>query len=81
MAKSEVAQLRRQIELELEAMERYMTAFAVGTARHEFIRKRMERIGSCQERLAEQVGEMAAAQIVCNIYIETMEASPGNTSR
>jgi hypothetical protein len=52
MAKSEVAQLRRQIELELEAMERYMTAFAVGTARHEFIRKRMERIGSCQERLA-----------------------------
>jgi hypothetical protein len=37
MSKSEVAELRRRIELECEAIQRAMTGFAAGAARHEFI--------------------------------------------
>ena len=73
MNRSEVAQLRQQIELQLEALQRGMYGLATGTARHAFIQARMERIGACQDRLVEQVGEAVANQIVCNLYAEVME--------
>ena len=73
MNRSEVAQLRQQIELQLEALQRAMYGLATGTARHAFIQARMERIGACQDRLAEQVGETVANQIVCSMYAEVME--------
>ena len=73
MNQSEVAQLRQQIELQLEAMQHGLQGFAVGTSRHAFIVARMERIGAYQDRLAEQVGESAAIQIVCSLYVEVME--------
>ena len=73
MSKSEIARLRQQIELELEAMRRGLLGVASGTARHDFIHARMERVGACQDVLADQLGEPAANQIVSTIYIETME--------
>lgn len=73
MCRSEVAQLRQQIEVELVAMRRGLTGITSGTARHTFIHTRMERIGACQDTLARQLGEAAATHIVCNMYMQAME--------
>lgn len=71
--KSEVAQLRQQIALELDAMRRGLLGISTGSARHAFIHARMERIGVCQDRLATSIGEQAATQIVCAVYMQAME--------
>lgn len=71
--KSEVTQLCQSIEAEIEAMRRGFSAFAVGVARHEFIKSRMERIGNQQDQLAKHVGESAAATMVCELYINKVE--------
>lgn len=71
--KSEVMQLCQNIEAEIEAMQSGFSAFAVGVARHEFIRSRMERIGNQQDQLAKHVGENAAATMVCELYINRAE--------
>jgi hypothetical protein len=76
MSRSEVAQLRRRIEVELDAMRRGLAGLSAGNARHMFIHARMERVGVCQDVLANQLGEAAAAQIVCQLYIQTMEMPP-----
>ena len=49
--KSEVARLRYQIEQEYRAAELAMNGFAAGTARHDFITAKMERVGECRNRL------------------------------
>jgi hypothetical protein len=74
MCKSEVARLRQQIALEMEAMHRGMSGLSEGSARHAFIHARMERIGACQDVLTGQVGAVAANQMVCQLYIQTMDA-------
>lgn len=74
MATSEVAELRRRIELEIEAMQRGMNGFALGTARHEFIRRRMDRVGEYRGELVNKVGEDAANGMIFTIYAEKMEA-------
>ena len=74
MATSEVAELRRRIELEIEAMQRGMNGFAIGTARHEFIRRRMDRVGDYRGELVSKVGEDAANGMIFTIYAEKMEA-------
>jgi hypothetical protein len=74
MCKSEIAQLRRQIEMEVEAMSRGMSGLASGSARHDFIHARMQRISACQGSLATYVGDTSAHHIVCQIYMQTMEA-------
>ncbi len=71
--RSEVARLRQQIELELDAMRRGLYGISAGTARHAFIHARMERIGACQDTLAHEIGEKAASQVVCSMYMQTME--------
>ncbi len=73
VSKSEIARLREQIELELLAMRRGLHGVAAGTARHTFIHTRMERVGACQDVLANELGETAAAQIVCELYIQAMD--------
>jgi nicotinic acid phosphoribosyltransferase len=80
MCASEVAQLRQQIELEMDAMRGALSGFALGTARHAFIQAKMERIGTCQHSLAHHIGVDAANQLVCSLYMETMEdtSSPVN---
>ncbi len=71
--KSEVAQLRQQIALELDAMRRGLLGISTGSARHAFIHARMERVGVCQDTLATSIGEQAATQIVCVAYMQAME--------
>lgn len=73
MGESEVVRLRRQIELELEAAQRGLSGLALGTARHEFIRRRMERVGMYQDKLAMVVGEDAADRMVYAIYNEAIK--------
>lgn len=74
MATSEVAELRRRIEMEIESMQRGLNGFAVGTARHEFIRRRMDCVGAYRGELVREVGEDAANGMVFTIYAEKMEA-------
>jgi hypothetical protein len=64
MNQSEVAQLRHQIEVQLEAMRRGMSGFATGRARHAFIRAHMENVGGYQGALAKYVGEDIADQAI-----------------
>jgi hypothetical protein len=72
MYESEVARLRLQIEMELEAMQRGLYGLALGAARHEFIRRRMDRLGRCQQRLALQVGEEQATQMIYAMYVQAV---------
>ena len=68
--KSEVAQLLSQIRAEYEAAQRGLNGLAYGVSQHEFITAKMERMGQCQERLAELVGEMpATAMIVAQLEV------------
>ncbi len=73
MQTSEVAQLRQQIEMELTSMRRGLSGFALGTARHTFIHTRMERVGAYQDILAQYLGEHEATEIVCGMYMHSME--------
>jgi hypothetical protein len=74
--KSEIAELRQQIALELDAMRRGLLGISTGTARYAFIHARMERIGTCQDTLASSIGEQAASQVVCAAYMQAMEQDP-----
>jgi hypothetical protein len=65
---SEVAQLRKQLEQEYEAMLRGIHGLAAGTARHDFMRERMDNVSNYQARLAKVVGDVDAALIVGNAY-------------
>ncbi len=69
---SEVARLREKIDCEQRVASWALTGLAIGTARHWFISRRMERIGVYQEQLAALVGEQASLAIV----IEILENSP-----
>ena len=82
MNKSAVAQLREQIEWELEAMRLGLQGLAV-TARHDFILARIDRVGVYQDKLADQIGHTAALETVCQLYVQVMEqdmARPAATS-
>ena len=70
---SEIAQLRQQIEMELASMRYGLSGFASGNARHTFIHTRMERVGACQNMLAQYLGEQEATQMVCQMYMHSME--------
>ncbi len=61
-SKSEVARLKRQIELEYEAAQRGMHGFAAGAGKHEFITARMENMGRHHEKLIALVGEREATR-------------------
>ncbi len=59
-SRSEVARLMRQITEEYEAAQRGFTGLAYGTARHDFITRRMENIARCREELEVLVGKQAS---------------------
>lgn len=75
MPESEVARIRRQIELEYEACTRLFTDFTP-TARHEFITKRQENIGGYFEELSRIMPPEEAIVIVA----ETLNAIQGGES-
>ena len=64
---SEIARLRRQIELECEAMRQAMDGFRA-TASHDIINHRYNSIGDLQEQLAAIIGEKEAIQIAVETY-------------
>ena len=63
---SEIARLQQQIEAEFLSAEQALRGFAQ-SAKHTFITARYNKIGQCQEQLAELVGEQRAMQMVCDI--------------
>lgn len=73
MYESEVAQIRRQIETEMEALQRGMYGLSQGTARHDFINRRMVRVDKYHTTLAHYVGENVAEEMVCELYNGTMK--------
>ena len=68
--RSEVARLRQHIAEEYEAATRGLSGLASGTAKHEFIIRRMEQMGACHEMLKHLVGEREATKMLA----ETLEA-------
>ena len=79
-SKSEVARLRERIERELEAMQRGLHGLAQGTARHDFILARLDRVGTFQDKLADQIGYPAATEVVCQLYVQVMENDMASSS-
>ncbi len=63
MGESEVARLRRQIELEYEATQRVFVGFTP-TARHRYVNKRQENIEGHYEDLKRYVPPQEAIQVI-----------------
>jgi hypothetical protein len=72
--KSEVARWRQQYETEYQAAQWGLTGLACGTARHDFITKKMENMQHCIEELTKMVGARQTYALVCGA--ETTQASP-----
>ena len=62
--RSEVAQIMAQIQAEYESGMCGLTGLSSGTARHDFITARMERIGQLHSDLRDLVGEQHAAGLL-----------------
>ena len=69
--KSEVARILAQIEAEYEASQSGLSGLASGTAQHEFITARMERLGELHSELRTLVGEKAIVMMA-----QTLENCP-----
>lgn len=64
MGQSEVARLLQQIDLEYNAARAALNDLAYGTAQHEFITARMERLSCCHEELSRYVGDQEASRLL-----------------
>jgi hypothetical protein len=62
-SESEVARLLTQITAEYEAAQRGLEGLALGNARHDFITRRMERMGTLHRDLHDLVGDTAIMMI------------------
>ena len=67
--KSEVARLRRQIDLEYAAAQQGLIGLASGTARHDFINARLQQVAVYHEHLTTQVGEEEATRLIYDHYV------------
>jgi hypothetical protein len=67
---SEVARLRAQIDAEYAAAWTGLYGLSAGSTRHDFIQKRMERVGELGEQLIERIGKEAAIPLI----VQAMEA-------
>jgi hypothetical protein len=63
MPKSEVAQLRERIELEIQAMRAGLTGYA-SVSRHDIINHKYDQLGSYQQQLEHHIGATAAIEVV-----------------
>jgi len=66
MSHSEIAHIRAQIHLEYASSQAGLSGLAAGTARHEFITAKMERLAGLHTELIELVGEEEAISIIAN---------------
>lgn len=71
MEQSEIAHLLQQIDLEYSAAKAALTDLSYGTAQHEFINKRMERLNTYHKELSQYVGVQEASRLL----VERMEAT------
>ena len=67
--KSEVARLLEQIELEYQAAYQALHGLTQGTAKHQVITSKMERMGKLHEKLQTLIGEEQAGKLLA----ETLE--------
>jgi hypothetical protein len=67
MSESMIANIRRQLEQEEEALRRLKEP-AFGTARHDFINAKMQRLDQLREALIPLVGEQQATATVYEHY-------------
>ena len=65
--KSEVARLRRDIELTCQSMKEGFTGFA-SAARHAIIAHKYHQLGSIRSNLAQLVGEEQATELMVETY-------------
>lgn len=72
MSKSEIADLRAQLELEHTASVWALTGLASGTAQHTFITARFRNMDACHKRLSELVGEEQATDVLCEVFDRKM---------
>lgn len=72
MSQSEVAQILQQIDFEYSAARQAMTGLALGTAQHDFITARMERLTMYHEQLVRYVGVQEASRLL----VEQLDSSP-----
>jgi hypothetical protein len=72
---SEVARLLAQIRDEYEAAHQGLSGLAQGSSQHQFITKRMERIGELHSQLQELLGDEAMALIA----VQLDHVTPGET--
>jgi hypothetical protein len=77
-SKSDVACLRRQIELECEALNQALAGYAI-LAKHEIIAHRHKMLNQYHEELTNIVGQKKALEISVNIYDQMV--NPGNIMR
>jgi hypothetical protein len=68
---SEIARLRKQIELECEAMRLALYGYAA-VASHEVIEQKYNNLGRHQEHLERHVGKEEARSIVTEIYMRVL---------
>ena len=74
-ATSEIMRLRARIEAELEAAHAALSSPALGTAKHDYINARMERIGGYQQSLAILIGESESMEVVCDLFARDVPTS------
>ena len=70
---SDVARLKAQIEAETQAARRALYGEVLGTAQHQFITARMERMGM----LHEELGKLLPPEDAVRALIEAMEKPDG----
>lgn len=73
---SEVAALRRHIEVECEAMKQALSGYAT-VSKHEIIARRFEALGRHQKQLTASVGAQEAQRILYETYEQVLEAPDG----
>jgi hypothetical protein len=64
---SELAQLLAQIEAENIAAHRALADLSSGTARHQFITAKMERMGQLSDRLIQHIGAKNALPLIVSL--------------
>lgn len=72
-SRSEIARLRERLALEDQAAHLALHGLAAGVTRHDFITKRMERLGAYLEALKPVVGEQEAARMIIMAMDELIE--------
>jgi len=75
MAESEVARFLREIDEAYQAAQWALTGLACGTARHDFINAKEERIAICHQELTTLIGPDEATALVARVYFQDEKSS------